>query len=104
MEEEVPIQVCTSIDVNRDVIIANRGRYVLVRTRSRMMTTLFYVRTFTTQTKKPGAEVVGRLPPPEEEEEDRGGRELQDEDREGLSLSRRKTFVKLLRILLDKVE
>ena len=64
------------------------------------------VRTFTTQTKKPGAEVVGRLPPEEEEEEeDRGGRELQGEDSERLSLARRrKTFVKLLRILLDKVK
>ena len=62
------------------------------------------VRTFTTQTKKPGAEVVGRLPP-EEEEEDRGGRELQGEESERLSLARRrKTFVKLLRILLDKVK
>ena len=66
---------------------------------------IIYARTFTTQTKKPGAEVVGRLPPPEEEEEeDRAGRDLQGEDREKLSLSRRKTFVKLLRILLDKVE
>ena len=63
------------------------------------------VRTFTTQTKKPGAEVVGRLPPEEEEEEDRGGRELQGEESERLSLARRrKTFVKLLRILLDKVK
>ena len=63
------------------------------------------VRTFTTQTKKPGAEVVGRLPPEEEEEEDRGGRELQGEESERLSLARRrKTFVKLLRILMDKVK
>ena len=63
-------------------------------------------RTFTTQTKKPGAEVVGRLPPEEEEEEEeeaRGGREVQEEDRERLT-SRRETFVKLLRILLEKVK
>ena len=57
------IQVCTSIDVQRDVIISNRGK------------------TFTTQTRKPGAEVVGALPDDEEkEEEDRGGRYLEEDE------------------------
>ena len=41
----------------------------------------FYLRTFTTTSKKPGAEVVGSLPP-EEEEEDRGGRLIEEEDLE----------------------
>ena len=38
-------------------------------------------RTFTTQTKKPGAEVVGSLPEDEEEEE-RSGRVLDEETQE----------------------
>ena len=42
----------------------------------------FYLRTFTTTSKKPGAEVVGSLPPEEEEEEDRGGRLIEEEDLE----------------------
>ena len=45
----------------------------------------FYLRTFTTTSKKPGAEVVGSLPPDEEEEEeDRGGRLIEEEDLEYL--------------------
>ena len=86
----------------RDVIIANRGRYEMSLISVEVM--IMLCRTFTTQTKKPGAEVVGRLPPEEEEEEEeaRGGREVQEEDRERLT-SRRETFVKLLRILLEKV-
>ena len=42
---------------------------------------LSYFRTFTTQTKKPGAEVVGALPDDEEEEEeDRDGRFLEEDE------------------------
>ena len=36
-------------------------------------------RTFTTTSKKPGAEVVGSLPPDEEDEEDRGGRVIEED-------------------------
>ena len=66
-------------------------------------------RTFTTQTKKPGAVVVGRLPPgeEEEEEEERRGRVIQDtEDTEdnGRPSSRKRKFVKLLRYLLEQVK
>jgi len=90
IEEEVPIQVCTSIDVNREAIIKNRGR------------------TFTTQTKKPGAVVVGRLPPgEEEEEEERRGRVIQDTENtedNGRPSSRKRKFVKLLRYLLEQVK
>jgi len=58
VEEEVPIQVCTNIDINRDVIISNYGR------------------TYSTDTKKSGAEIVGRIPTKDEddEEEERSGR------------------------------
>ena len=31
VEEEVPIQVCTSIDIQRDVIISSKGKYVLAK-------------------------------------------------------------------------
>jgi len=66
VEEEVPIQVCTNIDINRDVIISNFGR------------------TYSTETKKPGVEIVGRRPTEEEEEEEeeeRAGRHLRDYER-----------------------
>jgi len=62
VEEEVPIQVCTNIDINRDVIISNFGR------------------TYSTETKKSGAEIVGRIPGKEEEEEE------EEEDRTGRNL------------------
>ena len=58
-------------------------------------------RTFTTQTKNPGAVVVGRLP---DREEDRGGRQLEDTEDAGRSPSRKKKFVKLLRYLLEQVK
>ena len=59
-------------------------------------------RTFTTQTKNPGAVVVGRLP--DREEEDRGGRQLEDTEDTGRSPNRKKKFVKLLRYLLEQVK
>lgn len=58
-------------------------------------------RTFTTQTKNPGAVVVGRLP---DLEEDRGGRKFEDTEDSGRSPSRKKKFVKLLRYLLEQVK
>ena len=31
VKEEVPIEVCTSIDIQRDVIISSKGKYVLAK-------------------------------------------------------------------------
>jgi len=70
VEESVPIQVCTSIDINRDVIISSYGETYEVEGNTPLKTT---------------AEIVGRIPVltgSDDEDDNRlrtGGRQTQDE-------------------------